>query len=74
MDECDPYKSNANQSSLWELHTLKQHVLPNIATIAKTIISQPMPSMEWDLSNFLELNENDVSLIKLRGNFEKHFY
>lgn len=72
MDECDPYKSNANQSSLWELHTLKQHALPNIATIAKTIISQPMPSMEWDLSNFLELNENDVSLINQEENLKMY--
>jgi U3 small nucleolar RNA-associated protein 19 len=60
MDECDPNKSNALQSSLWEIHMLKNHLLPSIATAAKVILSQPLPNKEWDLSNYLELNENDL--------------
>jgi U3 small nucleolar RNA-associated protein 19 len=62
MDESDPNKSHALQSALWELQLLKSHVLPNIAQAAKNIITQPLPTQEWDLGNYLELKENDVSM------------
>lgn len=59
MDERDPIKSNALDSSLWEVATLQSHVLPSVATAAK-FISNPFPSAEWDLASVLEINENDI--------------
>lgn len=64
MDERDPIKSNALDSSLWEVATLQSHVLPSVATAAK-FISNPFPSAEWDLASVLEINENDVSSIRM---------
>lgn len=64
MDERDPsnafYQSNAMDSSLWEIASLQQHALPGIAQAAK-LISNPLPKCEWNLSSFLEIDENDVS-------------
>lgn len=61
MDECDPNKSFALQSSLWEIQLLKSHMLPYISQTAKNITSQPLPNREWDLGEYLEVKENDVS-------------
>lgn len=60
-NEADPNKSRALQSSLWEVHLLKKHMLPSVAQLTKNIIGQPLPGREYDLGNFLELKENDVS-------------
>ncbi|CRK86758.1 CLUMA_CG000590, isoform A [Clunio marinus] len=60
MDEADPNKANALKSSLWEIQMLRNHVLPNVAQVAKNIVTQPLPNQEWDLSNFLELKEDDL--------------
>lgn len=62
MDERDPVQSNALDSSLWELSYLQQHSVPSVAQAAK-IIFNPLPKAEWSLSNFLEINENDVSFV-----------
>lgn len=62
MEERVPIKSMALESSLWEIATLQSHVLPSIAQAAK-FITNPIPSVEWDLSSVLEINENDVSSI-----------
>lgn len=62
MDEADPNKSQALQSSLWEIQLLRNHILPNVSQVAKNIMTQPLPGNEWDLGNFLELKESDVSL------------
>lgn len=64
MDERVPNKSMALESSLWEIATLQSHVLPSIAQAAK-FIANPLPSVEWDLSSVLEVNENDVSSVEL---------
>lgn len=61
MDERDPVQSNALDSSLWEIASLQQHVIPSIAQAAK-MISNPLPKVEWSLSNHLEIDENDVSI------------
>lgn len=62
MDESDPNKSQAIQSSLWELQLLRNHVLPSVATVAKSIMTQPLPGKEWDLAPYLNATEDDVSL------------
>uniref|UniRef100_A0A6M2DVY6 Putative nucleolar protein n=1 Tax=Xenopsylla cheopis TaxID=163159 RepID=A0A6M2DVY6_XENCH len=68
MDERDPTKSQAMDSSLWEISTLQSHCLPSIAQAAN-FIAQPLPSIEWDLSNVLENTEDDIfdKEIKKRG-------
>lgn len=60
MDERDPVQSGALDSSLWEIASLQQHVIPSIAQAAK-LISNPLPKCEWNLSTYLEVDENDVS-------------
>uniref|UniRef100_A0A182J377 CCAAT-binding factor domain-containing protein n=1 Tax=Anopheles atroparvus TaxID=41427 RepID=A0A182J377_ANOAO len=59
MEERDPMKSKALESSLWEVAALQNHVLPSVAMAAK-FIANPFPSVEWDLSSVLEINENDI--------------
>ncbi|XP_059610551.1 nucleolar complex protein 4 homolog A [Phlebotomus argentipes] len=59
MDECDPTKSNAIESSLWEVATLQSHGIPSIATAAK-FISNPLPTIEWDLTQVLGVTEDDL--------------
>lgn len=59
MEERDPIKSNAILSSLWELQTLQTHVLPSIATAAR-FINDPLPSVEWDLSEVLGKTSDDM--------------
>lgn len=59
MDEREPTKSNALESSLWEVVALQSHAIPSIATAAK-FISQPLPTNEWDLSSVLEIKEDDI--------------
>uniref|UniRef100_A0A182QP55 CCAAT-binding factor domain-containing protein n=1 Tax=Anopheles farauti TaxID=69004 RepID=A0A182QP55_9DIPT len=59
MEERDPIKSQALESSLWEVAALQNHVLPSVASAAR-FVSNPLPSVEWDLSAVLEINENDI--------------
>ncbi|RZC36232.1 CBF domain containing protein [Asbolus verrucosus] len=59
MEERDPIKSNAINSSLWEIQTLQQHALPNVATAAR-FINSPLPSVEWDLSKVLDSTGDDI--------------
>lgn len=62
MEERDPLKSNAILSSLWEIQTLQNHVIPNVATAAR-FINDPLPSVEWDISKVLDTTSSDVSKI-----------
>ncbi|KAL6469818.1 hypothetical protein MHYP_G00209370 [Metynnis hypsauchen] len=54
MDEEDPAKCHALESSLWELKTLQSHYHPDVAKAAKAI-NQPLPVLEDDISELLEL-------------------
>ncbi|KAF9148329.1 hypothetical protein BG015_009935 [Linnemannia schmuckeri] len=49
----DPMKSNALQSSLWELQTLQNHVAPNVATLAK-IFNEQFTKPSYNLEDFLD--------------------
>jgi len=64
MEERDPLKSRALESQLWEIQALQSHGIPSIASAAK-FISNPLPSIEWDLSSVLEVNENDIFDIEI---------
>jgi U3 small nucleolar RNA-associated protein 19 len=59
MEERDPIKSNAINSSLWEIQTLQQHALPNVATAAR-FINSPLPTVEWDLGQVLDSTGDDI--------------
>lgn len=63
MDERDPLQSNALDSSLWEIATLQEHLMPSVAQAAK-LVSNP-PRFEWNLSSLLDIDENDVSYTHL---------
>jgi len=60
MEERDPSKSGAMESSLWELQSLQRHALPGVATAAH-FINNPLPSVEWDMNRILEETSDDVS-------------
>lgn len=62
MEERNPTKSNALDSSLWEIVALQKHSIPAVATAARFIL-QPLPKQEWDLSTVLEIKEDDVSTL-----------
>lgn len=59
MEEREPTKSNAIESSLWEIELLQKHCLPAVASAAQ-FISKPLPTTEWDLSSVLELTEEEL--------------
>lgn len=59
MEERDPLKSQAIESSLWELQALQNHILPSVATAAK-FINMSLPSVEWDMSRILENSADDI--------------
>uniref|UniRef100_A0A1A9WA77 CCAAT-binding factor domain-containing protein n=1 Tax=Glossina brevipalpis TaxID=37001 RepID=A0A1A9WA77_9MUSC len=59
MEERQPAKANAMESSLWEIVALQKHALPSVAAAAKFIM-QPIPKHEWDLSLVLEIKEDDI--------------
>ncbi|KAJ6224950.1 hypothetical protein RDWZM_003495 [Blomia tropicalis] len=58
-DEPIPTKTNAINSYLWELKALQSHFLPSIAEMAKKIATN-LPTHEWDLSDILETDMDDV--------------
>ncbi|XKL60422.1 hypothetical protein PGB90_007479 [Kerria lacca] len=51
-NEENPYKTNAIESSLWELETLQQHILPDVSK-AVSFIKRPFPKTEWDLTSLI---------------------
>lgn len=53
MEETDPMKTNAIDSSLWELHTLQSHYHPNVAAIAK-IMSEQFTRQGYNVEDFLD--------------------
>ncbi|CAG8476017.1 22864_t:CDS:10 [Rhizophagus irregularis] len=53
FDEPDPMKSNALESSLWEMKTLQDHYFPNVATLAK-IFQAKFTKPSYNLEDFLD--------------------
>ncbi|EGX93988.1 nucleolar complex protein 4 [Cordyceps militaris CM01] len=52
-DEKDPMKTNAIDSSLWELVQMQSHYHPNVATIAK-IVSEQFTKNSYNMEDFLD--------------------
>ncbi|KAK6464738.1 CBF/Mak21 family-domain-containing protein [Scheffersomyces coipomensis] len=67
-NEKDPLKTNAIESSLWELEVLMSHYHPNIATLAK-IFGEPFRKHSYNLEDFL-----DWSYISLLDNEKTRRY
>lgn len=59
-DEADPMKTDALESSLWEIYMLQSHFHPNVATMAK-IISEQFTKQAYDLEDFLDHSYGSVS-------------
>ncbi|GAB7364467.1 hypothetical protein MBLNU230_g5277t1 [Neophaeotheca triangularis] len=51
--EPDPMRTNAIESSLWELVSLQRHYHPNVATLAR-IVSEQFTKREYSLEDFLD--------------------
>ena len=54
-EEQDPLKTQAINSSLWEVETLMSHYHPNIATLAK-IFGEPFRKHSYNMEDFLDWN------------------
>ncbi len=52
-DESDPMKTNAIESSFWELVQMQSHYHPNVATIAK-IVSEQFTKHSYNMEDFLD--------------------
>ncbi|XP_071496905.1 nucleolar complex protein 4 homolog [Diadema antillarum] len=59
MEEPDPAKSRALESSLWELQTLRSHYHPGVSNSAASL-ERPLPKMEWDMAEYLELTVQEM--------------
>ncbi|XP_043921486.1 nucleolar complex protein 4 homolog [Protopterus annectens] len=59
MEEEDPAKCRALESSLWELKTLQNHYHPDVATAAMAI-SQPLSVTEVDISELLDISADEM--------------
>lgn len=61
-EESDPMKTNALDSSLWELVQLQSHYHPNVATISK-ILSEQFTKQSYNIEDFLDHSYASVSFI-----------
>ncbi|XP_043658152.1 nucleolar complex protein 4 homolog B [Drosophila teissieri] len=57
--ETDPVKSNAINSSLWEITLLQKHVVPEVANAAR-FINSSLPVIEFDLAPLLDRKECNI--------------
>lgn len=64
FEEKDPLKSNALKSSLWELVSLKQHILPQVGESVNFLFKK-LPQIEWDISELLDDSYESVSETQL---------
>ncbi|XP_077996175.1 nucleolar complex protein 4 homolog B-like [Glandiceps talaboti] len=59
MEESDPVKCHAMDSSLWELKTLQSHYYHEVVTSASRI-NRAFPKEEWEIGNLLELTQSEL--------------
>ncbi|KAA8648474.1 hypothetical protein EYZ11_002028 [Aspergillus tanneri] len=52
-EEPDPTRSDAIESSLWEIHSLQSHYHPNVAAIAR-ILAEQFTKQMYNLDDFLD--------------------
>ncbi|XP_025407658.1 nucleolar complex protein 4 homolog B isoform X1 [Sipha flava] len=70
FDEKDPLKSNALNSSLWELVSLKQHILPKVSKSVNFIFKK-LPQVEWDVSELLNDSYENMIDEEFKTEFQK---
>lgn len=58
-NEPDLSKCRAVESSLWEIATLKQHVVPNISK-ATGFLDKTLPPIEYDISELVETTYEEI--------------
>jgi len=58
--ETDPSKCGAISSSLWEIVSLQEHVLPQVSSVAKDLIEKGLREMELDFSSHLETTYQEM--------------
>lgn len=54
ISEPDPSKSNAIQSSLWEVADLRNHIYPGVASAAALVLSTHQNKLEKPVADFLD--------------------
>ena len=59
-EEQDPAKCGAINSSLWEISSLQDHVLPQVSSVARDLIEKGLRVMELDVESHLETNYEDL--------------
>lgn len=64
MNESDPLLSNALGSTLWEINCHKRHALPTVDSLSTDLIYYRLPNVEWDLGQYLDVSDRDVSNIR----------
>jgi CBF/Mak21 family len=67
--EADPYKSNAEKSSLWEVMALREHYHPSVAILAKvfeTVFTRP----EYQMEDFLDHSYATVKIFQFPPGYE----
>ncbi|CAG7819009.1 unnamed protein product [Allacma fusca] len=57
--EINPSQTKAMESSLWEMKSLQNHILPNVAQ-ACSFIEKPLPSVSYDLEEVLSVDYDDM--------------
>ena len=62
-EELDPMKSNAIDSCLWELGTLKHHYCPETAGLISKLFKPPLKKKERSIASYI--GDNDKTLEKL---------
>lgn len=70
MDESDPMKTCAIDSSIWEIETLQSHYHPNVATLAK-IVSEQFTKQSYNMEDFLDHSYNTLIDSELRKDMKK---
>ncbi|XP_075710531.1 nucleolar complex protein 4 homolog [Rhinoderma darwinii] len=68
MEEQDPAKSRALESSLWELEALQNHYYPNVVRAAN-VISRALSTQESDISELLELSSYELFEKEMKKKF-----
>ncbi|KAM5193521.1 nucleolar complex protein 4 homolog [Mantella aurantiaca] len=68
MEEQDPAKSQALESSLWELESLQNHYYPDVVRAAN-VISRALSTQEGDISELLELSSYELFEKQMKKRF-----
>lgn len=72
-DEPDPAKCGAADSSLWEVATLQQHVLPEVSRAAG-FLNKNLPTVEYNIAEFVETTYGEVGFHIANREFNIYLY